>query len=67
MRETNSDEENGLLEAVINMKYDLQAMSKAAKCVKNLQKLLIECSNARYFSNKNPPKPKDIWRWVKHL
>ena len=67
MRETNTESENDLLEAVMNMKYDLQVVSKSVKWMRNLQKLLMDCTTSDKFSVKNPPKPKDVWRWVRHL
>lgn len=67
MRETNAQSENDLLEAVMNMKYDLQVVSKSVKCMRNLQKLLMDWSSSDSFSVKNPPKPKDVWKWVRHL
>lgn len=67
MKETESKSEAEVLEAVMNLKYDVQSSIKTVKCMKNIQKLLIDSSNSQKFSYKNPPKPKDVWRWVRHI
>lgn len=67
LRETSCENEKDILDSIMNMKYDLQVLTKNSKCIRNIQKLIIDCSNSQKFSYKNPPKPKDVWRWVRFI
>jgi hypothetical protein len=67
MKETEAETESEVLESVMNMKYDLQTMGKTVKCFRNIQKLMIDWTNSSRFNYKEPPKPKDVWRWIRHV
>lgn len=66
MKETNTQTENDVLEAVMNLKYDMETMGKMGKCMRNVQKLMIDFDGTKW-SYKSPPRPKDVWRWIRGI
>ena len=67
MQQLKLENENEVLDAIVNMKYDLQVMAKSTKVIRGLQKMLIDTCGSNKFTHKNPPKAKDVCKWVKYL